>query len=248
MTPFEYIRALRLSRAAVEIRDGEQRIVDVALDFAFDSHEGFTRAFSAAFGTPPKEFRRNGRPLFLPFGIRDGYLRLQKGDEKMMDQKNTVFVQVVERPARKFIIRRGIKAEEYFAYCEEVGCEIWETLSAIPDALYEPIGVWMPENMRLPGTSEYCQGVEVPSNWNGAIPDGCECIDLPACKMMIFQGPPFDDANFEEAIVDVSALMERYNPGLYGFRWADADGPRFQMEPRGERGYIEGRPVRPVNG
>ena len=38
-TPFEYIRALRLSRAAVKLKDGNTRVIDVAFDFVFDSHE-----------------------------------------------------------------------------------------------------------------------------------------------------------------------------------------------------------------
>jgi AraC family transcriptional regulator len=42
-------------------------------------------------------------------------------------------------------------------------------------------------------------------------------------------------------------LMKTYNPELYGFKWADEDGPRFQLEPLGYRGYIEGRPVRQLN-
>lgn len=49
-TPFEYIRALRLSRAAVKLRDEDVKILDVAFDYIFDSHEGFTRAFSKEFG------------------------------------------------------------------------------------------------------------------------------------------------------------------------------------------------------
>lgn len=43
--PFEYIRAIRLSRAALKLRDENPKVIDVALDFVFDSHEGFTRAF-----------------------------------------------------------------------------------------------------------------------------------------------------------------------------------------------------------
>jgi AraC family transcriptional regulator len=36
-TPFEYIRALRLSEAAVRLRDNDdEKIIDVALDFLFD--------------------------------------------------------------------------------------------------------------------------------------------------------------------------------------------------------------------
>lgn len=42
--PFEYIRGIRLSQAALTLRDNH-KIIDVALDFVFDSHEGFTRAF-----------------------------------------------------------------------------------------------------------------------------------------------------------------------------------------------------------
>ena len=76
---------------------------------------------------------------------------------------NTIFVQVVDRPARKLILKRAARAKNYFEYCEEVPCEIWETLTAVKDALYEPIGMWLPENLRKPGTSEYAQGVEVPS-------------------------------------------------------------------------------------
>jgi hypothetical protein len=33
-------------------------------------------------------------------------------------------VQVVERPERKLILKRGVKAAHYFEYCEEVGCEV----------------------------------------------------------------------------------------------------------------------------
>lgn len=36
----------------------------------------------------------------------------------------TVFVQVVDLPARKIILKRGIKATNYFEYCNEVGCDV----------------------------------------------------------------------------------------------------------------------------
>lgn len=52
---------------------------------------------------------------------------------------NTVFVQVVERPARKVIVRFAKKATHYFEYCEEVGCDVWDILSGIKEALYEPM-------------------------------------------------------------------------------------------------------------
>jgi transcriptional regulator, AraC family len=250
-TPFEYIRILRLSRAAIRLRDEDIRIINVAFDFVFDSHEGFTRAFSKQFGMTPQYYSKNTPPLklFMPARIRDYYLKMQKGEEIMAENANvnTVFVQVVDRPERKLIIKRGIKATHYFEYCEEVGCDIWGILSSIKEAMYEPIGMWMPENLRQPGTSIYAQGVEVPVDYAGEVPEGFELIDLPACKMMVFQGQPYDDEKFEEAIGELWEVMKNYNPELYGFSWADEDGPRFQLAPMGYRGYIEARPVKQLN-
>ena len=249
--PFEYIRELRLSRAAVRLRDEKTRVIDVALDFVFDSHEGFTRAFSRQFGMSPRFFSKN-KPMikvFLPEPARDYYLSLQRGETIMSTKSkpNTVFVQVIDRPARKLILKRGIKATHYFEYCEELGCDVYEELKGVKDALYEPIGMWLPKNLRKSGTSEYAMGVEMPANYKGAVPEGYEIIDLKPCKMMVFQGQPYDDAKFEQAIHDLWEVMKTYNPEIYGFKWADEDGPRFQLEPQGYRGYIEARPVRQLN-
>jgi len=161
---------------------------------------------------------------------------------------NTVFVQVIDRPARKLILKRATKATNYFEYCEELGCdEVWGVLTGIKEAFYEPIGMWLPENLQLPGTSLYAQGVEVPFDYAGEVPGGYELLDLPPCKMMIFQGQPYDDEKFEDAIGELWEVINDFNPELYGFTWADEDGPRFQLEPWGYRGYIEARPVRPMN-
>ncbi|HWP97334.1 MAG TPA: hypothetical protein VN426_10855 [Syntrophomonadaceae bacterium] len=117
-------------------------------------------------------------------------------------------------------------------------------MCSIKQALYEPIGMWLPEKLRNPGTSEYAQGVEVPTEYTGELPGGYELIDLSPCMVMVFQGPPFKDEEFVEAISDLWQIMKTYNPEIYGFKWADEDGPRFQLAPVGERGYIEARPVR----
>ncbi len=248
--PFEYIRLLRLSRAALRLRDGDDRVIDVALDFVFDSHEGFTRAFSKQFGLSPKAYQSHTPPLrlFMPYAVRDYYLILQKGGNTVFEKGEkpkpaTVFVQVVDRPARKLILKRGVKASHYFEYCEEVGCDIWGVLTSIKEALYEPIGMWLPEKLRKEGTSLYAQGVEVPLDYAGELPEGLEVIELPACKMMVFQGQPYDDERFSDAIEQLWDVMKQYTPELYGFAWADEDAPRFQLAPMGYRGYIEARPV-----
>ncbi len=253
-SPFAYIRARRLTQAALKLQATETpKIIDVAFDFVFASHEGFTRAFSREFGVSPRRFAQEKGSyelkLFMPSRLRDYYLTLQRGVEQMPKSTNvnTVFVQVVDRPTRKVILKRGVKATHYFEYCEEVGCEIWEILSGIKEALYEPIGMWLPEKFRKPGTSEYAQGVEVPVDFARNVPEGFEVMELPPCQMMVFQGTPFADEEYEKAIGDLWAVMKSYNPEIYGFCWADEDGPRFQLSPLGYRGYIEARPIRQLN-
>ncbi len=248
--PFCYIRSLRLSRAAVSLRDDNKKIIDIALDFVFDSHEGFTKAFSKQFGLSPKRYSMDTPPikLFMPYRVTDFYNINKEGEEKMEDKtiSNTIFVQVIEKPKRKMILKRGIKAKDYYEYCGEVGCDIFGILCSIKDALYEPMGLWLPEKLIKPNTSLYVQGVEVASDYNKQIPQGFDIIELPACKMMIFQGQPFEDSEFETAIRDLWNAIDNYDPSLYGFEWSH-EAPRFQLNPQGYRGYIEGRPVRVIN-
>ncbi|MDJ0766228.1 MAG: AraC family transcriptional regulator [Myxococcota bacterium] len=251
-TPFEYIRLRRLAAAANRLHGSEAKIIDVAFDFVFDSHEGFTRAFSRHFSMTPSEFRRAKPPVspFMPEQMRVYYTTPKRGKRVMNEKKtetNTVFVQVLERPARKLIVKRGQKAEHYFDYCEEVGCEVWNTLAAIKETIHEPMGLWLPDKLRPEGTSKYVQGVEVATNYAGPVPEGFDTLDLPPCRMMVFQGQPFDDEAFEQAITSLWDVIDGYTPETIGYQWADEDGPRFQLEPVGYRGYIEGRPVRPVD-
>jgi AraC family transcriptional regulator len=87
--PFEYIRAFRLSRAAIKLRDEDVKVIDVAFDFVFDTHEGFTRAFSRQFGINPLAYKMHTPPvkLFIPYKIIDSY-RYKLKKEKNMNGNN----------------------------------------------------------------------------------------------------------------------------------------------------------------
>ena len=244
-SPFEYIRQLRLSKAALRLRDENVKIIDVALDCEFNSHEGFTRAFSKQFNIAPKAYADTLPPikLFMPYPVN--IMNREKGDRENMEKKlYPIFTSVVDRPQRKLIIRRGVKAACYCEYCAEAGCDVWGILTSVKEALCEPVGMWLPKNLRKPNTSEYCQGVEVPLDYNKPLPDGFETVVFPPCKMLVFQGPPFNDEDFGEAIEDMWEAIKDYKIETTGYRWAPDDAPRVQMEPQGKRGYIEALPVR----
>ena len=78
--------------------------------------------------------------------------------------------------------------------------------------------MWLPPCCRKPGTSEYVQGVEVPPDYDGPIPDGFDIISLPAAHYLMFQGEPFDEEAYCEAIEQVQSAIEKYDPSVIGHR------------------------------
>ena len=244
LTPAEYIRRLRLSRSAMRLKNSSGNVTDTAFDFGFGSLEGFQRAFYKEFGCNPKEYSRTGVPipLFIPYGVKFRELRKEAFD---MENLQNVFIQVIKKPERKVIIKRGIKAEDYFPYCEEVGCDVWGILSSMDSLCKEPVCLWLTPKYKKEGTSTYVQGVEVKTDYDGVIPDGFDVITLPQAEYLMFQGEPFCKENYCEAIEAVQKAADKYNPAAIGYEW-DSVNPRIQLEPKGERGYIELRAVRPA--
>ena len=141
MTPSDYIRRLKLSKSAMELRDDDIRIIDIAYKYGYDSVDGYQRAFNKEFGKNPYEYSKNPTPicLFIPYKKYD-----DKETKKMTDVSN-VFVSVVEKPKRKVIIKRGIKANHYMEYCQEVGCDVWGILTSIKSISGEPVCLWLPD-------------------------------------------------------------------------------------------------------
>lgn len=52
----EYVRRRRLAYAAAELAS-HRRILDIALDYGFQTHAGFTKAFVKVYGLPPERYR-----------------------------------------------------------------------------------------------------------------------------------------------------------------------------------------------
>jgi AraC family transcriptional regulator len=56
-TPRDYVTRLRVERGAFRLLLHDERLVDIALDCGFQSHETFIRAFRSVFGKTPGEYR-----------------------------------------------------------------------------------------------------------------------------------------------------------------------------------------------
>ncbi|MFN8492242.1 MAG: GNAT family N-acetyltransferase [Caldilineaceae bacterium] len=76
ITPVAYLRKRRLTEAARELITTTRRILDIALDYQFQSQEAFTRSFKQEFGISPALYRRRRqqRRLFSKITIAASHL------------------------------------------------------------------------------------------------------------------------------------------------------------------------------
>ncbi len=247
VSPADYIRKLRLAEAAKRLRVENCSITELAFVLGFGSTDGFTRAFTREYGISPSAYRLKPVPitLFISYGVKFKESFNINKERNIMDSVRNVLIQVIRKPKRQVIIKRGIKGDEYWSYSNEVGCDVWGTLKSMDSISGEPVCLWLPSKYIKPNTSKYVQGVEVDANYNGVIPEGFDIITLPEAEYLMFQGEPFAEEDYCSAILAVQESMGKYNPAVIGYAWDDSN-PRIQLEPIGERGYIELKAVKPV--
>jgi AraC family transcriptional regulator len=107
----EHIRRLRLERAAQRLMARRGPIAAIAFEAGYETHESFTRAFSAAFGASPSQFRAARRACvvekapsgvhFRPNGVPTRFRPVQTGAQSMD-------VRIENIPARRVAFMRHI--------------------------------------------------------------------------------------------------------------------------------------------
>lgn len=113
----EYIKLRRLARAAEALLSKNKRILDVALEWGFSSHETLTRAFKGAFGMTPEEYRAN--PVRLNNFVKPQLLL----NYTLIDEN----VPLVADGIVLEIARRKIESSQYF-----IGLTQEEPISQMP--------------------------------------------------------------------------------------------------------------------
>ena len=78
-TVSEYIRKRRLSLAGSELVSTDNKIIDIAVKYGYDSPDSFTKAFTRFHGVTPTEVRKEGAviksfaPLKIKFTLEGGF-------------------------------------------------------------------------------------------------------------------------------------------------------------------------------
>ncbi len=74
----EYIRQRRISLAASELLDSDNKVMDIAIKYDFESQDSFSRAFKRITGFLPSQFRQNQSVYsFERVSVMDKYFEIQ---------------------------------------------------------------------------------------------------------------------------------------------------------------------------
>lgn len=157
----EYIRNRRLANAGNDLLTTDEKIIDIAMKYGYDSSDSFTKAFTRFHGSTPVAVRKNGQtiksfaPLKLNFLLKGGYIM-----DYRIEKKEAFSVTVKIDPLNKSI-----------TYIDDGNLSEFTTFS---------LGAYLSEE--LPECSVY----SVKKNEN-EITDGFEKHQIPAFTWAVFK-------------------------------------------------------------
>jgi AraC family transcriptional regulator len=206
-----YVRARRLTEAARALAAGDAPdILSLALDCGYGSHEAFSRAFRAQFGTTPEAVRRTGhvenltmiKAMKLPekTDVALPPPRLVSGDPMLV-------VGLVER--HSFGATQGIPGQWQ---------RFMQHYADIPDKV-QPIPLGISANMDDDGNFEYMAAVQVFTASD--LPKGLQQWRIPAQHYAVFR----HDAHVATLSQTYSAIFNEWLPA-HGRR--AANGPTIE--------------------
>ena len=241
----DYIKLRRLAKSLTMLRDKENRIMDIAMEYGFGSHITFTRAFKETYGITPSQYRE--RPIGLQnFDKPDlllGYLVVDEGvpliSEGLVLEMNRKFL---EEPIN-FL---GVTGYYPFKYGKMVGektgidtvDEIWDRFFRIlPDIPHISEGRWVGVSYHgdaPDGYSSYFVGAEVKK---GAENPGFASWQLPIREYVVCG---FESENHEQMIIDLGKAMKYTRFWLKKHNLiADGFFPEMYYKSKSDISYVE---------
>ena len=107
----QYYKRRRIILSAFQLLHTDKRILDIALEWGFSSHEAYTRAFAKVMGMSPSSFRRT-RPILGKMQLRPGVygLELLEQKERRSDLSD------MKQDGQESIILHDIQQVKYGSY------------------------------------------------------------------------------------------------------------------------------------
>jgi len=253
MTLRDYIWMRKVSRAALELRDSDERVLDIAIKYGFSSQEAFTRAFVRAFGVTPYAYRQAPKPIPLAMRVEvfsPYHYYMKERDQMNQGQMQQVEVRKEFIQAHKFIGVWDISSQDYMQFwanghdCDEI-CGVLESMSnlVLPGHLVQTAG-WFYAN----GQKGYLYGIPVPADYQGEVPVGMECREIPESEYLMFYYPPFDYLKDNGTVMGmVEQKAWDFDPTSMGYAWDEDVKQDYQRHFPEGYGYAVLRPVKKLD-
>ena len=216
----DYIRLRKLAFALIEVRDMKCKFLDIAVKHGFGSHEAFTRAFKAAYGITPKQYRKNPSPVILRTKINtfDRYF-FGLGEIGMIKSTEDVKVYFITMPAHKFLHIKNYESDGYWDFWEKQGkkpgqdcntiCGLLDSIKGKLDGKDDIIGKFSGQIMAYlyegNGKKAEGYGIRLPANYKGPKPENMLLNDIPEKEYIVFEHGPF---NYEQESETVSKKLD----------------------------------------
>ncbi|WP_020614772.1 AraC family transcriptional regulator [Sediminispirochaeta bajacaliforniensis] len=91
LNPMEYIEKQRVKRAAFDlVNEKKKKVIDIAFDYGFQSHESFIRTFKKNTGMTPSQFRKEKLDINIRYFDKLGSLDLKLSNGKVIPNPKIV--------------------------------------------------------------------------------------------------------------------------------------------------------------
>jgi AraC family transcriptional regulator len=154
-TPGSYLRKRRLTEAARDITSSDRAIIDIALDYQFQSHAAFSRSFKSHFGIAPSELRHY-----------KSFVHLTPPAVLMQPQSSLTIVaspQILRRPAL-FLVGIAYHGDNSDGKLAGIWQDFMGQIEAIPGQISprQTYGLWRyPNNFQINRDFDYLAAVAV---------------------------------------------------------------------------------------
>lgn len=215
----DFYRFRKMAFALNELKNPNKKLMDIALDYGFTSHEAFSRTFKETYGINPSEYRKHPQPIVLRTILRpfDCFL-LETGENMTNHEIKTYFVTI---PAHKYLHIRNYQSIGYYDFWQKQSlipnCDyntIQSIIKKIPEKLDEVIAyINEPEgricSWGIPLAESY--GIRLQSDYNGWIPEQMMLMDVEESDYIVFEHGPFEIEETKNVETKIEKAMKEFD-------------------------------------